>query len=349
MTNPVPPRAAASSSRSLWAGVMFSFAFTALIYLLAARLEAVPHAPDTGAAHYYWKLIDPTLASRISVWGLYLLHQVAIWWTIWYAQTKVKTYSGSLRAVNYWALGINALFIALHLVQTHVFYDGLAQDVSIFSSQGSVIVLLVLVFIMENKRRGMFFGRKAPLSNEVVDFVRHYHGYFFAWATIYTFWYHPMEATLGHLIGFLYTFFLMLQGALMLTRAHVNRVWTLVLEVSVLFHGTMVAVLQGNGLWPMFFFGFGGVFVVTQMYGLKMSAPSRGLILGAYCAAVVYVYAGRGWGKLNEIIRIPAIDYLAVFALTGLIWLGLWIAKKINPKLSFARGDAARDQPPVTS
>ena len=78
MTNPVPPRAAVPSSVSLWAGVMFSLAFTALIYLLSARLEAVPHAPDTGAAHYYWKLIDPTLVSRISVWGLYLLHQVAI-------------------------------------------------------------------------------------------------------------------------------------------------------------------------------------------------------------------------------------------------------------------------------
>jgi hypothetical protein len=334
MTSSPPP---INANRSLWFGVGFSFAFTALIYLLAGRLEAIPKAPDTGAAHYYWKLIDPTLVTRASVWVLYIAHQVAIWWTIWYAQTKVKTYSGNLRAVNWWALGLNALFIALHLVQTHLFYDGLAQDVSIFSSQGSVIVLLVLVLIMENKRRGMFFGKKAPLNQEVVGFVRHYHGYFFAWATIYTFWYHPMEATFGHLIGFVYTFFLMLQGALMLTRAHVNKYWTLALEVTVLFHGTTVAILQGNGIWPMFFFGFAGIFVVTQMYGLKLSQWTRGLILAAYCAAVIVVYAGRGWDKLNEIVRIPAIDYILVFAFTGLIWLGLWVAKKINPKLSFSR------------
>jgi hypothetical protein len=340
MTTTPSPRAAVSTSLPLWGGIAFSFAFSALIYFLSVRLESVPHAPDTGAADYYWKLIDPTLVTRLSVWGLYVAHQLAIWWTIWYAQTRVKTYSGELRSVNVWALGINAAFIALHLVQTHVFYDGLAQDVSIFSSQGSVIVLLVLVLIMENKRRGMFFGKKVPLSAEVVDFLRHYHGYFFAWATIYTFWYHPMEATWGHLIGFVYTSFLMLQGALMLTRAHVNKYWTLALEVMVLFHGTMVAVLQGNGLWPMFFFGFGGIFVITQMYGVPLGKWTRGLILAAYCGAVVFVYRGRGWGKLNEIIRIPAIDYILVFGFTGLIWLGLWVAKKINPKLRFTRGAA---------
>jgi hypothetical protein len=50
----------------------------------------------------------------------------------------------------------------------------------------------------------------------------------------------------------------------------------------------------------------------------------------------MYVYSIRGWGKLNEIIRIPAIDYLLVFALTGLVWIGLWVAKKINPKLNFS-------------
>ena len=108
------------------------------------------------------------------MWVLYVLHQVAIWWTIWYAQTKVGKYTNGLHKINIIALGLNALFITLHLVQTHLFYDGLAQDVSIFSSQGSVIVLLVMVLIMENKRRGMFFGKPAPLSTEVVNFIKKY-------------------------------------------------------------------------------------------------------------------------------------------------------------------------------
>ncbi|MGC7094338.1 hypothetical protein ACPZ19_06725 [Amycolatopsis lurida] len=41
--------------------------------------------------------------------------------------------------MNVIALAANLGFIALHEVQTQLFYDGLAQDVSIFSSQGSVV------------------------------------------------------------------------------------------------------------------------------------------------------------------------------------------------------------------
>ena len=42
------------------------------------------------------------------------------------------------------------------------------------------------------------------------------------------------------------------------------------LELMVLVHGTLVAIAQGAGLWPMFFFGFGGIFVITQMHGLGL-------------------------------------------------------------------------------
>ena len=63
------------------------------------------------------------------------------------------------------------------------------------------------------------------------------------WAVIY----HPMEATSGHLIGFLYMFLLLVQGSLFFTRAHVNRWWTLFLEVAVLAHGTLVAIYAPLG------------------------------------------------------------------------------------------------------
>ncbi len=327
-SEPKPP----SSSAALWGGVAFSFLFTALIWVLGERLNAVKLAPDTGAAHYYWKLPEPTFWTHASAWGLYFLHQIAVWWTIWYAQTKVGKYTNGLHKINITAMVINAVFIVLHLVQTHIFYDGLAQDVSVFSSQGSVIILLVLVLIMENQRRGMFFGKPAPLSSEVVHFLKKYHGYFFAWATIYTFWYHPMVNTSGHLIGFIYMFLLMLQGCLFYTRAHTNRWWTFALEFAVLLHGTLVAINQGKGLWTMFFFGFAGITVVTQLYGIKIPQWSRIALLVAYWAGVVYVYSSQELFKLNEIIRIPLIDYLMVFVITGLVWLGLWVAKKINPK-----------------
>ena len=76
---------------------------------------------------------------------------------------------------------------------------------------------------------------------------------------------------------------------LFLTRAHVNRWWTLVLEVAVLAHGTLVAINQGEGMWPMFAFGFGGIFVITQMHGLGWSRSVRALVLAAYVAGVAAV------------------------------------------------------------
>lgn len=314
-------------------GIVFSFVFTALIYAAAPRLEAFPKLPDEGPAWYYWKLAEPTLASRLSVWGMYLAHQFAFWGLIWYAQNRVKKYAkgGGLHPLNWIALAINALFIVLHFVQTHVWYDGLAQDVSIFSSQGSVIVMLVVILMMENRRRGMFFGKPLPLGRRVVDFVRHYHGYFFAWAITYTFWYHPMEATNGHLLGFFYTFLLLLQGSLFLTRIHVNKWWMFVQEITVLAHGTIVAIVQGNNMWPMFFFGFAGIFVITQMHGLGLKNWVRWLLLGAYVAGAAFIYSQPTWeGKLWQLAAIPAIDYLAVIVLALMIGVGMRVYDRVR-------------------
>jgi hypothetical protein len=315
---------------ALWGGLAFSFAFTALIWWLGERLNAISLLPDQGAMWYYWKLPQPTFLSRFSGWGLYVLHQVTFWGLIYYAQTRVKKYTPGLHAVNLWALGVNALFLFLHLVQTHVWYDGLAQDTPVWSSQGSVILMLCAILIMENQRRGLFFGKKVSFSTRVMSFVRHYHGYLFAWATVYTFWFHPMVNTSGHLVGFLYMFILLLQGSLFLTRMHVNKWWTLTQEVVVLFHGTLVAIFQGYDIWPMFAFGFAAMFVISQMHGLGWSRLTRWLVAGGYVIATLWVYSGRGWGTLNEVIRIPVIEYLVAFLMAGLVALGIWIADRLR-------------------
>ena len=316
-----------SSARlALWGGLIFSAAFTVLIWWAGARLASVPHLPDQGAAWYYWRLATPTFWSHFTAWMFYALHQIAFWSLIYYAQRNVKTYTRGLHSVNLWALGVNVFFILLHFVQTHIWYDGLAQDVSVFSSQGSVILMLVAILLMENQRRGLFLGKKVSFARQIGSFARKYHGYLFAWATVYTFWYHPMENTVAHLAGFFYMFLLLLQGSLFLTRIHINKWWTLVQEVLVGVHGTLVALMQGNGLWPMFAFGFAGIFILTQMHGLGWSRRVRGLAAGLYVLSALIIYNTRGWVQLNEIIRIPLIEYLLVFVLAGLIALGLWLA-----------------------
>jgi hypothetical protein len=317
---------------ALWGGIAFALAFTALIWWAGGRLDSIPLLPDQGPAWYYWKLPAPTFWTRLTAWGFYALHQATLWGLIYYAQTRVKKYTGGLHPVNLIALGANAFFILLHFVQSHVWYDGLAQDVSIFSSQGSVILMLVAILLMESGRRGLFWGKKVPLGKRMLSFVRKYHGYVFAWATIYTFWYHPMVNSTGHLIGFFYMFLLLLQGSLFLTRIHINKYWMVVQEITVAVHGTLVAVMQGNGIWPMFAFGFAGIFILTQMHGLSLPRWLKWTFTGLFVAGALLVYSSRGWVQLNEILRIPIIEYLLVFVLAGLVALGIWIADRFRRK-----------------
>ena len=321
-----------SAQIALWGGIAFSVTFTLLIWWAGKFLANVPHLADTGASWYYWKLPAATIWTRLTSWGFYALHQISFWILIYIGQTRVKKYTSGIYPLNLVTLGMNAFFILLHFVQTQIWYDGIAQDVSIWSSQVSVILMLVAILLMENKSRGIFFEKKVPFNKRITSFARKYHGYLFAWATVYTFWYHPMENTFGHLAGFLYMFLLLLQGSLFFTRVHLNKWWKLTQEVSVAIHGTLVAIFQGMGLWPMFAFGFTGIFIMSQMHGLGWSKWVRGVVVAIYLSAILFVYSQRGWVKVNEIIRIPFIEYLAVFIMAGLISVGLWVADRAKNK-----------------
>lgn len=321
-----------SGRRMLLWGIVASVVLTGLIWLGGGIPASVYKLPDQGASWYYWKLPEPTFWSRATSWGFFAAHQIAIWACMWWAQSKQLRYSSLLHPINYILLAINGLFIGLHFLQTYIWYDGLAQDTSIYSSQGAVVLLLVFVLIMETPRRGLFFGKGVPFKQEFTRIIRKYHGYFFSLAAVYTFWFHPMEATWGHLIGFLYMFLLLLQSSLIFNRAHVNRWWTFALEFMVLPHGVIVAMLQGNGLWPMFFFGFAGVTLITQLHGLPIGRWTKRLIYGAFLVSVLAVYGltERGFGRLDEIIRIPAIDYLLIGVLYLLFLLIFWSIRGIG-------------------
>lgn len=331
------------SNQAIWLSIAFSFVFTAIIWVVRPLLPQVDFAPDTGYAHYFWKLPETTFWTHATAWIGYLGHQIAIWGTIWYAQRQKLKYGKQLHRINYIALGINVVFILYHLFQTAFWYDGIAQSVSVASSQGSVILMLVLVLLLENQRRGIAFGKKLKFLTNSGRVVREYHGYIFAWAIIYTFWFHPMENTLGHLIGFFYTFLLLAQGSLMYTRAHLNKYWTVLMEVMVLIHGTLVAVVSTTapGMWPMFFFGFLTMFIVTQMYGLGWSRRWQWGFVAAYIASAIGVYSQLGFGRMNEIARIPVILYGLVFVIAALIWLvmrGIAFLPRFRPP-SVASGD----------
>jgi hypothetical protein len=328
-----PRKSPLDSTGAMWAGVAFCLGYVVLIYLLKPFMPQIDFAPDTGFAHYYWKLTDPTFWSRATAWGGYILHQVTIWGLIYYAQEKKLSYTKGLHPVNIWAMGANAAFVMFHLLQTHIWYDGTAQDTHIMTSQGSVILLLVMVLIMENQRRGILFGKKVGWLAEPGRAMRKYHGYIFSWAVIYTFWYHPMETTIGHLMGTFYTTMIMLQGSLMFTRTHTNKYWTFTMEFFVVVHGTIVALMHGNGQWGQFLFGFLAMFIITQMHGLGLSKWLRWAFLAAYIGAIALVYVagvGRGMENIAEVPRVPAVEYALVFMIGAIVWLGIWMIAKLS-------------------
>jgi len=47
---------------------------------------------------------------------------------IWKAQSSGLRYTATLKPINVFALLATFGFVLLHFVQTHLFYDGLAQD-----------------------------------------------------------------------------------------------------------------------------------------------------------------------------------------------------------------------------
>ena len=98
------------------------------------------------------------------VWSFYLSHQFALWGAIYWASKNLNHLKANptmgLTKYNWAAIIINLFFIVLHLIQTQIWFDGLAQDVPIWTSQGSVIVMLALLLVIENPSRGFFLGRK---------------------------------------------------------------------------------------------------------------------------------------------------------------------------------------------
>jgi uncharacterized membrane protein YhdT len=308
-------------------GVLISAAFTAIIGLTAVNLSGFQIVGHTGIAFYYpWQLREPNAIARLTAWAGYLLHNIIVWIIIYFAQREKPKFGNNLRWFNWAMIATHLTFIVLHIFQTQFFYDGLAQDVPEVTAQGSVAVMLMIIILFETPRRGLIFGKKFKFKERFIQIARNYHGYFFAWATIYTFWYHPTEGTWGHLVGFLYMFMLFVQSALIFNRAHINRGWTFSLEAFVVIHGTVVAVLQGNGLWPMFAFGFGGMIILTQMYGLGLDTwTKRGLAIGFIVLVAAYYTLAGDIAGLNEVIRIPIIDYAVIFLLYGIYLLANWM------------------------
>jgi len=332
-----------SLKSALWFVFAFSLVMVAATYLLSPLLAPFRATllPDSGAAWYYWKLPHPELWASITMWVLYLGHQITVWVLIAKLKNAPRPEVDTIGKYNLQLLIANAVFIVLHLVQTLFFYDALAQFTPVMSSQGSVIVMLVMMLILLNSRRGLFFGKKVYLPPLGVAATQKVHGFYISWAVVFTFWFHPMEGTLGHLLGFLYLFLLMGQMSLARTSWHTKISWLTFLEVFVAVHGAVVAIVAGNGMWPMFFFGFMMMFIVTQMFGILKNKIAIIGVIASYVALVLVTYSGTlgnlfsgtsvGWSDIHQITWIPVILYGLVFVLAW-VFAGVYALIKKSKK-----------------
>ena len=327
-----------------WAGlVIFAIAYTAMIFLMGPLLDRFVLLPDKGSDWYYWQLPTRNDFGMLVTWLLYLSHQFIVWGLIFWAARMYKNNdSTKLRGYNYAMIFTTIVFTLLHLVQTHVNYDGLAQDVPIMTSQGSVIIMLALVLIMENPRRGLFLGKKAgkPITARVSGFVRRNHTYIIAWALVYTFWFHPATDDPQLLTGFIYMMLLFTQMSLAYTNVHLKAGWIAFLESFVAIHAFVVALnntlnpeIGSTDMWPMFLSGFAFMVVFTYIYAFKPRKQIRILAVVAYFVGLIWIYlpAPFGYGRdpmrimMLEFLWIPITLYLLAYVFAGLAYVYLRI------------------------
>jgi hypothetical protein len=296
-----------------WWGLLGCAAIIGVMLAAGPYSEGLVLFPDKGDMWYFWQLAEPTAITRLAAWVPFSLHWIAMWYLISRGRSERPKYVFGLHRFNLWAIIVNVFFVLLHVVQTNIWYDGLAQDTHEATSLGSVVIMLFAIMLMENNRRGLFFGKKVPMMFSAGDVVRRYHGYYFSWAIIYTFWYHPVEITQGHIAGFAYMNLLFLQGSLFFTRWHTNRWWTMSLELLFTIHGALVAyfILQKEqmGPWAMFFFGGICLFLVTQMHGLGLSRRGK-LIIAAPLIALIAAFYLSFPDLIGTLPRVPAINYI---------------------------------------
>lgn len=304
--------------------VMYTL-LTILMVVLTPSLTQrfYPLPVDQGPAWYYWQTGGFDQLGRISYWVGYLLHQVSVFYLLYrYRKQKQQENKGGLNRYNALILAVNGLFVLLHIIQTQLWYDGLAKDVPIWTSQGSVIVMLVLILYLMIPVRGLFWGKAFRPPETMLGLIRRYHGVFISWALVYTFWFHPSEGNWGLASGFVYMFLLFIQMNMIGTALHVRKGWVVLLEAFVTVHGTLITVYKENPIWPMFLFGFAAMFVFTQVHSWKLSGRLKVLVLLTYILSVLGVYGFiRGFEHIYEITFIPVALYGGALALLALGWL----------------------------
>lgn len=233
---------------------------------------------------YPFRLAVSTIPSRWTPWICFVVHQGGQWWILFRAkQAKMRGEVQWTEAADGWnpyssaMLKFNVVMILLHYLQTQLFYDGLAATFPEISTLFAGVSAILVAYIFEVRRRGLIFGWTPETGKETLyaftAVVKEYHGYLASFGIVITFWYHCMESTFAHWTGFIHIFLLLWQSSLIYQKQHRNRYWTLLLEMWILLHGSVVAYYQGildGALYLMFWTSFTLLFLMGPLYGIPV-------------------------------------------------------------------------------
>lgn len=298
-------------------------------------------------ASYVWRRQHVASLDRIAVWCCYAAHQFSSWACLFIAQRLHgnKRYVSKLRAMNIWALVMNASFVSIHILHSATTFSSLSQDISFWSAQVCSILIIVIAIVIDNQSRGVFLGKRLPLADGAAYLLRRYHGYAVSYLIILSFWYHPVMATSGHAIGVAHSVLLLTHSSLFYTRLHLNPYWRLLLEGILVLHALPLAsspfalftlLPPDPSSWKGFLLGLLLVFATTQCFALpqwRLLSP-KFRFLPLLCCLVLFlaVYQPSNFEGAASVLLLPALLYLGALLYRSLLLLVCWLATLVSSR-----------------
>ena len=229
----------------------------------------------------------------------------------------------------------------LHLLQTHLKYDGIAQDAAELCPIIATVLSLVVLAMMQQTERGLVFGYRLEGETFIAltNIARRFHPYIVGWDVVFTFWYHPMEGGWHHSPGFFSLFCILIQGCLLFTTAHLNPVWRVALELMGFPHAIYVEYSHSERCrWKMFLTGVLITPLVVHFHIFKLSVATTTALLIGYFSLVLFLYRNMPWNRWSEPLHFPVAIFSLIFLVYGILYipykitnlLGIWPEAKVQ-------------------
>ena len=348
-----------NSYTGLFLGVMFSLIVLAATRLLGRKLRInFPRLPVwRGVLWYRWKSLPSKEALEFSpftginfpyslkvrarsAWIGFFLHltfvfSMIVWAEIRYSNNRAHncpnpappdwcSWTTVLELPHYIFLAGTGLFMLLHLLQTHLKYDGIAQDTAELCPIIGTVLTLVVLALMQQTERGLVFGYglEGETFIALTNIARRFHPFVVAWNIMFTFWYHPMEGGWHHLPGFLPLFCILIQGCLLFTTAHLNPIWRVGLELMGFPHAIYVEYTHPDRCrWKMLLTGVLLTPLVVHFHQFNISVAVMATLFIGYISLVILLYRNMPMSQWTEPLHFPILIFSLIFVVYGLLYI----------------------------